>query len=100
MNFASHITNHTQIYLDRVVDNTNNSIGLCGPLSRIFNATLIATCDKVLLSWVSLFTFEFSIKRCNPSTVSSFNSTLLSTLNKLQNLMTPFEKNLISYVFS
>lgn len=51
--FAAHITDHTKVYLDRVVENTNTSIGRCGPLSRIFNATLTATCDKVLLPWVS-----------------------------------------------
>lgn len=36
------------------MDNTNNSIGQCGPLSVTFNAVLISTCDKVLLPLVNV----------------------------------------------
>ncbi|GJQ86906.1 hypothetical protein Trydic_g11778 [Trypoxylus dichotomus] len=58
-NFTLAIKGQVVNYLDRVVDKVGVSIGQCGPLSNVLNATLTATCDKVLLSinglWFVLF---------------------------------------------
>lgn len=40
-------------FVDRVTDHVENQIGRCGPLSLSVNATVTATCDKILLPWVS-----------------------------------------------
>ena len=39
--------------MQRVVDHTHTEVGKCWPLSRVYNATLIATCDEILNPFVS-----------------------------------------------
>lgn len=46
--FADEFMNHVKHYMQRVVDHTHSRVGKCGPLSRVYNATLIATCDEIL----------------------------------------------------
>ncbi|KAB0794087.1 hypothetical protein PPYR_13707 [Photinus pyralis] len=58
-NFVLEIEKLIRSYLYRVIDNTKEKVGQCGPLSAGLNSTLIATCDKILLPlngyWFSLF---------------------------------------------
>ncbi|KAI4455960.1 prominin prom protein [Holotrichia oblita] len=61
-NFTLAIRGQVVGYLDRVVDNIDVNIGQCGPLSNVLNATLTATCDRVLLPIVSNL---ISIFLCN-----------------------------------
>lgn len=46
--FADEFMGHVRHYMQRVVDHTHTEVGKCWPLSRVYNATLIATCDEVL----------------------------------------------------
>lgn len=33
---------------------TKNELGQCGPINLAINATLTATCDKIVLPWVCM----------------------------------------------
>lgn len=33
---------------------TKHELGQCGPLNLVINATLTATCDKIVLPWVCI----------------------------------------------
>lgn len=33
---------------------TKNELGQCGPINLAINATLTATCDKIVLPWVCI----------------------------------------------
>lgn len=46
--FADEFLNHVRHYMQRVVDHTHTEVGKCWPLSRVYNATLMATCDEIL----------------------------------------------------
>ncbi|XP_026284364.1 prominin-like protein isoform X1 [Frankliniella occidentalis] len=46
--FADEFLSHVRHYMQRVVDHTHSEVGKCWPLSRVYNATLIATCDEIL----------------------------------------------------
>ncbi|XP_034243282.1 prominin-like protein isoform X2 [Thrips palmi] len=46
--FADEFLNHVRHYMQRVVDHTHSEVGKCWPLSRVYNATLMATCDEIL----------------------------------------------------
>lgn len=60
-NFAYGIERQVRNYLYRVINNTKNHMGQCGPLSAGLNFTLVATCDKILLPWNG---FWFSLMWC------------------------------------
>lgn len=60
-NFGYGIEKQVRSYLHRVISNTKDKIGQCGPLSAGLNSTLIATCDKILLPWNG---FWFSLMWC------------------------------------
>ncbi|KAK5641503.1 hypothetical protein RI129_010050 [Pyrocoelia pectoralis] len=60
-NFGYGIEKQVRSYLYRVINNTKDKVGQCGPLSAGLNATLIATCDKILLPWNG---FWFSLMWC------------------------------------
>ncbi|XP_077293915.1 prominin-1-A-like [Arctopsyche grandis] len=47
--FATSIGSRVRTYLTRVTHHTLNEVGHCGPLSNTYNATLIATCSRILL---------------------------------------------------
>lgn len=53
------VKNQINTYTNRIVVQTKNNIGKCGPLSHVINATLTSTCDKILTPlsgfWFSLF---------------------------------------------
>lgn len=51
--FADEFLNHVRHYMQRVVDHTHSEVGKCWPMSRVYNATLIATCDEILNPFVS-----------------------------------------------
>lgn len=44
-------------YLDRVIESILKDVGKCGPLSNAYNATLVASCNRILYPFVS-FTFN------------------------------------------
>ncbi|XP_071052205.1 prominin-like protein isoform X2 [Onthophagus taurus] len=58
-NFTIAIKNQVDGYVDRVVYNLKSEIGQCGPLSNVINATLVSTCDQIILPmngfWFVLF---------------------------------------------
>ena len=53
--FAEAIISEVQRHLDHVVTNTRYEVGRCGPLSNVINATLVSTCDEIVLPAVSNF---------------------------------------------
>lgn len=59
--FGYGVERQVRTYLYRVVNNTKDKVGTCGPLSAGLNSTLIATCDKILLPWNG---FWFSLMWC------------------------------------
>ncbi|KAF5293671.1 hypothetical protein FQA39_LY03156 [Lamprigera yunnana] len=59
--FGHGVEKQVRTYLNRVVNNTRDSVGLCGPLSSALNSTLIGTCDMILLPWNG---FWFSLMWC------------------------------------
>lgn len=52
--FASGIVNFVNSFLKRVSENVENNVGTCKPLSNVFNATLVSTCDRIIQPLVSL----------------------------------------------
>ncbi|XP_060522307.1 prominin-like protein isoform X2 [Cylas formicarius] len=49
--FTEIVIKQVNSYIYRIADQVNNRIGECGPLNVVINATLISTCDKLLLPW-------------------------------------------------
>lgn len=47
-NFTGDFMAEINAYLDRVVSKTQNDIARCGPISNIYNATVVATCNKIV----------------------------------------------------
>nr|XP_023017714.1 prominin-like protein isoform X1 [Leptinotarsa decemlineata] len=45
------IKDQVDSYLNRVTNVTRDELGQCGPLNVAIQATLISTCDKILLPW-------------------------------------------------
>jgi hypothetical protein len=57
--FAKAILDHIDQYLSRVVNLTTTRVGQCQPMSRVYNATVIAVCNQILDPFVS-FTVLFT----------------------------------------
>lgn len=47
-NFTMDFMEEITFYLDRVVDKTQNEIARCGPISNVYNASVVATCNKII----------------------------------------------------
>uniref|UniRef100_A0A1B0D4C1 Prominin n=1 Tax=Phlebotomus papatasi TaxID=29031 RepID=A0A1B0D4C1_PHLPP len=47
--------NEITSYLDLVIRTTENQVGRCGPISNVYNATLVAACNRVIDPLVSNF---------------------------------------------
>lgn len=47
-NFTNNMLDFAKTFLDRVTGNIQDNVGKCQPLSLVFNATLIATCDRIV----------------------------------------------------
>lgn len=47
-NFTEDFMAEITWYLTRVVDKTMNDVARCGPISNIYNATVVATCNKIV----------------------------------------------------
>lgn len=45
---------HFMIYLDMVVTATQQDIGRCGPISNVYNATIVGACNSVVEPFVSI----------------------------------------------
>lgn len=41
-------------YLNLVKNGFKDDVGKCGPLSNVYNNTLVATCDKIMNPWVNI----------------------------------------------
>ncbi|KAL3272935.1 hypothetical protein HHI36_014392 [Cryptolaemus montrouzieri] len=48
-NFSQQIIGECKKYIGRVVNNTKDEVGKCGPLSNVYDAILTSSCDKVAL---------------------------------------------------
>ncbi|XP_046660141.1 prominin-like protein isoform X2 [Homalodisca vitripennis] len=46
--FASEFTVHITDYMNRVVQQTEHSVGKCWPVSQVYNATVTTACNKIL----------------------------------------------------
>ena len=55
--FAKAILDHIDQYLSRVVNLTTTKVGQCHPMSRVYNATVIAVCNQILDPFVSFSVF-------------------------------------------
>lgn len=47
-NFTADFMTEINNYLVRVVHKTENEVAKCGPISNIYNATVVATCNKIV----------------------------------------------------
>lgn len=47
-NFTADFMTEINNYLSRVVSKTENDVAKCGPISNIYNATVVATCNKIV----------------------------------------------------
>jgi len=46
--FAGEFSVHMTDYMNRVVDQTQHTVGKCWPMSQVYNATLTTACNKIL----------------------------------------------------
>jgi hypothetical protein len=51
--FANAVLDHVDFYLSRVVNMTTSKVGQCHPMSRVYNATVVAVCNQILDPFVS-----------------------------------------------
>lgn len=56
--FAHNLEGRIKHYLRHVAYQLEHNVGQCGPLSNAYNATLVATCDKIVQPLVSSFLFN------------------------------------------
>lgn len=47
-NFTEDFMEEIHFYLDRVVSKTQSDVARCGPISNIYNSTVVATCNKIV----------------------------------------------------
>ncbi|CAH1179762.1 unnamed protein product [Phaedon cochleariae] len=70
--FGAIVEKQVNSYLDRVTHVIQNELGQCGPISTVLNATLVATCDKIILPWNGFwFTLLISVLLFIPTIIVS-----------------------------
>lgn len=47
-NFTEEFMEEIVFYLERVVKNTQEEVARCGPISNVYNSTIVATCNKIV----------------------------------------------------